>query len=148
MPGKKSLIDAKGEVRELTVADLSALRPPRKALPRSLRRKVGIRGPQKAPTKERITIRLSRSVVERFRARARDRRGLADACGCGAAELVKEAQAGGLNDVARIARECHPGSSGREDLTPRWRPVPTDRGENCSSRGDLALAGVSALCID
>ena len=68
MPGKKSLIDAKGEVRELTVADLSALRPPRKALSRALRRKVGIRGPQKAPTKERITIRLSRSVVERFRA--------------------------------------------------------------------------------
>lgn len=26
------------------------------------------RGPQKAPTKERVTIRLSRDVVERFRA--------------------------------------------------------------------------------
>jgi uncharacterized protein (DUF4415 family) len=29
---------------------------------------LGCRGPQKAPTKERITIRLSRDVVERFRA--------------------------------------------------------------------------------
>jgi uncharacterized protein (DUF4415 family) len=33
-----------------------------------LRRKVGQRGEQKAPTKERITIRLSRDVVETFRA--------------------------------------------------------------------------------
>jgi len=29
---------------------------------------VGVRGPQKAPTKERITIRLSPEVVARFRA--------------------------------------------------------------------------------
>jgi uncharacterized protein (DUF4415 family) len=29
---------------------------------------LGVRGPQKAPTKERITIRLSPEVVERFRA--------------------------------------------------------------------------------
>ncbi|MBI4741502.1 MAG: BrnA antitoxin family protein [Betaproteobacteria bacterium] len=35
-------------------------------LPESLRTK--LRGPQKTPTKERITIRLSREVVERFRA--------------------------------------------------------------------------------
>jgi len=33
-----------------------------------MRQKLGLRGPQKAPTKERITIRLSREVVERFRA--------------------------------------------------------------------------------
>lgn len=38
------------------------------ALPSSLRTKLGRRGPQKAPTKERITIRLSREVVECFRA--------------------------------------------------------------------------------
>lgn len=37
------------------------------ALPESLQRKLGQRGPQKAPTKERITIRLSREVVESFR---------------------------------------------------------------------------------
>lgn len=41
------------------------------ALPDTLRSKLsGLRkrGPQKTETKERITIRLSRSVVERFRA--------------------------------------------------------------------------------
>jgi len=32
-----------------------------------LRKKLGVRGPQRAPTKERITIRLSREVVEQFR---------------------------------------------------------------------------------
>lgn len=39
-------------------------------LPESLRDKLasGKRGPQKEPTKERITIRLSRDVVEQFRA--------------------------------------------------------------------------------
>jgi uncharacterized protein (DUF4415 family) len=40
-------------------------------LPSSLQttlRKVGERGPQKAPTKERITIRLSPDVLEHFRA--------------------------------------------------------------------------------
>lgn len=41
---------------------------PASSLPDSLRRKLGVRGPQKSPTKERITIRLSREVVERFRA--------------------------------------------------------------------------------
>ena len=30
--------------------------------------KLGVRGAQKTPTKERITIRLSREVVEQFRA--------------------------------------------------------------------------------
>lgn len=38
------------------------------ALPASLRRKIGGRGPQKAPTKERVTIRLSPDVVDTFRA--------------------------------------------------------------------------------
>ncbi|MDA8093397.1 MAG: BrnA antitoxin family protein [Betaproteobacteria bacterium] len=38
-------------------------------LPESLQTTLrGMRGPQKAPTKERITIRLSREVVEGFRA--------------------------------------------------------------------------------
>jgi len=39
-------------------------------LPESLQAKLATRtrGPQKAPTKERVTIRLSRDVVERFRA--------------------------------------------------------------------------------
>jgi uncharacterized protein (DUF4415 family) len=68
MPRQKPLIDAKGEVRELNVDDLKALRPAGKALSAILRRKVGIRGPQRSPTKERITIRLSRAVVQTFRA--------------------------------------------------------------------------------
>jgi uncharacterized protein (DUF4415 family) len=68
MPKRKPLTDAKGEVREITVNDLNAFRPARKALPESLRHKVGLRGPQKSPTKERITIRLSRNVVQSFRA--------------------------------------------------------------------------------
>jgi uncharacterized protein (DUF4415 family) len=37
-------------------------------LPAALQRKLGVRGPQRTPTKERITIRLSRDVVEQFRA--------------------------------------------------------------------------------
>ena len=41
---------------------------PFSALPESLRDKLGVRGAQKTPTKERITIRLSREVVEQFRA--------------------------------------------------------------------------------
>jgi uncharacterized protein (DUF4415 family) len=56
-----------GEVRELTASDLKQFRGA-DSLPQSLQRKLGVRGPQKAPTKERITIRLSRDVVERFRA--------------------------------------------------------------------------------
>jgi len=51
---------------EWTREDFERARPAAEVLPRSLLRKV--RGPQKAPTKERITIRLSRDVLERFRA--------------------------------------------------------------------------------
>lgn len=70
MPKSKPnpLIDAEGEVRELTVADLKRFRPAKEALPPSLRAKLRVRGPQKTPTKERVTIRLSRDVVQRFRA--------------------------------------------------------------------------------
>ncbi len=68
MPSPNPLTDAKGEVRELTVADMKRMRPAREVLPESLRAKVGVRGPQKSPTKERVTIRLSPEVVKRFRA--------------------------------------------------------------------------------
>lgn len=68
MPKSKPLVDAQGEVREISAAELKAFRPAAEVLPASLRRKVGIRGPQKTPTKERITIRLSPEVVQRFRA--------------------------------------------------------------------------------
>ena len=68
MPKRKPLIDSQGEVRELTAADMKRFRPAKKALPHSLRAKIGVRGLQRAPTKERITIRLSPEVVQRFRA--------------------------------------------------------------------------------
>jgi len=69
MASRKPLISADGEVRELTAEDMdmAKFKPPPEVLPLSLRKKLGVRGPQKAPTKERITIRLSREVVERFR---------------------------------------------------------------------------------
>ena len=67
MPTPKPLTDPDGEVRELSAADLKRFAGPA-ALSPGLQRKLGVRGPQRAPTKERITIRLSRDVVERFRA--------------------------------------------------------------------------------
>ena len=68
MPKRKPLIDKDGEVRALSTADIKLMRPARDALPASLRAKLGVRGPQRAPTKQRITIRLSPEVVEQFRA--------------------------------------------------------------------------------
>jgi uncharacterized protein (DUF4415 family) len=68
MANRKPLIDPEGEVRELDADDLALFRPAEAVLPESLRTKLGVRGPQKAPTKERITIRLSADVVARFRA--------------------------------------------------------------------------------
>lgn len=68
MPSSKPLIEPRGKGRELLAADLKSFRPAAQALPPSLRHKVGVRGPQTAPTKERITIRLSPDVVQRFRA--------------------------------------------------------------------------------
>jgi uncharacterized protein (DUF4415 family) len=67
MPKRVPLTRADGEVRELRTEDLRNFGPAA-SLPQSLQRKLGVRGPQKAPTKERITIRLSRDVVESFRA--------------------------------------------------------------------------------
>ncbi len=67
---KKPLVDAEGEVRELTTTDLKKFRPASEVLPPELQAKIGMRrrGPQKEATKERITIRLSSSVVADFRA--------------------------------------------------------------------------------
>ena len=67
MPKSKPLIDSKGEVRELTAADMKRFRPARQVLPDTLLAKLKVRGPQKAPVKERITIRLSPEVVQQFR---------------------------------------------------------------------------------
>jgi len=64
----KPLTNLNGEVREISSADLKGFRTAQEALPASVRQKVGVRGSQKTPTKERITIRLSPEVVARFRA--------------------------------------------------------------------------------
>lgn len=67
MPKSKPLTDSEGEVRQLTAADMKRFQNAKQALPGTLLKKLNVRGPQKAPTKERITIRLSPEVVQRFR---------------------------------------------------------------------------------
>ena len=69
MASRKPLTDEDGEVRELTAEDFKHFRPAAEVLTLSLQEKLGLRarGPQKAPTKERTTIRLSRDVLRRFR---------------------------------------------------------------------------------
>jgi uncharacterized protein (DUF4415 family) len=71
MANRKPLTDEEGEVRELTAEDFeqlvpfSALPPDEQEKLRSLKRH---RGLQKTPTKELISIRLSRDVVSKLRA--------------------------------------------------------------------------------
>ncbi len=74
MANRKPLTDDEGEVRELTAEDFKHF-VPFSGLPteeqenlRSLRKH---RGPQKTPTKELISIRLSRDVVSKLRASGR-----------------------------------------------------------------------------
>ncbi|SMD09748.1 BrnA antitoxin family protein [Rhizobium sp. RU36D] len=64
------LTDAEGEVREMTEEDFGHFRPTRDIIPDALavwERARGERGPQKAPVKERVGLRLNRDVVEHFR---------------------------------------------------------------------------------
>ena len=70
MNKRNPLIDADGEVRELKAAELRRFKPASEALPLALQKALGVRprGPQKAPTKVSTTIRLSRDVVQAFRA--------------------------------------------------------------------------------
>jgi uncharacterized protein (DUF4415 family) len=69
MKKHKPLSDEEGEIRELGLDDMKRFEPIREAgLPDSLLKKLGVRGPQKAPTKVRVSLRLSREVVEYFRA--------------------------------------------------------------------------------
>lgn len=67
MPKSKPLTDNEGEVRELTAADIKRFQISKQALPGTLLKKLNVRGAQKTPTKERITIRLSPEVVQQFR---------------------------------------------------------------------------------
>jgi uncharacterized protein (DUF4415 family) len=70
MTNRKPLTNEEGEVRELITEDFKHFRPASEVLSPGLRAKLATRrrGPQKSPTKERITIRLSQEVVEQFRA--------------------------------------------------------------------------------
>jgi len=63
------LTDAVGEVRELTRADAGRAMP-FSQLPASVQHTLASRhrGPQKAPTKQQVTVRFSPEVLARFRA--------------------------------------------------------------------------------
>jgi uncharacterized protein (DUF4415 family) len=68
----KPLTDKSGRVRELTREDIKRFRPAAEVLPQELlavlpKRKPGQRGVQKMPTKESVTVRYSRDVLEYFR---------------------------------------------------------------------------------
>lgn len=76
MKNRLPLTNEEGEVRELTREDFKHARPAREALPEILgqelaaelmKRKPGQRGAQKRPTKEPVTVRYSRDVLEYFR---------------------------------------------------------------------------------
>lgn len=73
MANRKPLTDDEGEVRELKAEDFKHAIPFSK-LPESLQEKLRSlkrRGPQRAPTKEMVSIRLSRDVLDRLRASGR-----------------------------------------------------------------------------
>jgi len=67
MTERKRMTDDAGEVREIRPSDMKDARR-FDQLPESLQAKLRTRGPQKAPTKEQISIRLSHDVLEGFRA--------------------------------------------------------------------------------
>ena len=68
MKKRKPLTDKDGEVRELTAADFRAMKP-LDQFPELVKliRGRGERGPQKTPTKQQVTLRLDKDVLERFR---------------------------------------------------------------------------------
>jgi uncharacterized protein (DUF4415 family) len=67
------LVDEHGEVRELTAEDFKDFRPSSDfpELVEAFERARGQRGPQKAPVKDRVGLRLDHDVVEHFRATGR-----------------------------------------------------------------------------
>jgi uncharacterized protein (DUF4415 family) len=65
---KRPLTNRAGEVRELDEEDMRAMRPAADVLPDPLvkiipKRRPGERGPQKAPTKKQVTVRLDADVL-------------------------------------------------------------------------------------
>jgi uncharacterized protein (DUF4415 family) len=80
MAKRKPLTDAHGEVRELTSADAASAKP-FSSLPESERKmllSLRRRGPQKAPRKVPVSIRLSSDVAEGLRATGRGWQSRAD----------------------------------------------------------------------
>ncbi len=70
---KKPLTNKSGEVRELMAEDIANFRPAAEVLPKELlailpKRARGERGPQKTPTKKRLTIRIDPEIERAFRA--------------------------------------------------------------------------------
>jgi len=64
------LTDEDGEVREITAEDFKHFRPTKDFYPEvveAFERARGQRGPQKAPVKERVALRLDRNIVDHFR---------------------------------------------------------------------------------
>jgi uncharacterized protein (DUF4415 family) len=74
MKKSKPLTDKDREVRELNDEDFRRFRPTYDVVPAELaelmkaHRARGQRGPQKAPTKTQLTIRIDTDIVDRFRA--------------------------------------------------------------------------------
>ncbi|MEY2597800.1 MAG: hypothetical protein RLZZ142_59 [Verrucomicrobiota bacterium] len=70
MKKRSALTDPEGEVREITKEDMPHFKPASEVLPSAFLKqfKPRGRGPKKAPTKEATTIRLSKSVLQTFRA--------------------------------------------------------------------------------
>ena len=64
------LTDDEGEVRELTAEDFKHFRPTSEfpEIADAFERARGQRGPQKAPVKDRVGLRLDHDIVEHFRA--------------------------------------------------------------------------------
>jgi uncharacterized protein (DUF4415 family) len=80
MANRKPLIDEDGEVREIAAEDVARFKP-FSALPASEQKvllKLRRRGPQKAPRKVPISIRLSLDVAEGLRATGNGWQGRAD----------------------------------------------------------------------
>ncbi|MCP2501745.1 MAG: BrnA antitoxin family protein [Deltaproteobacteria bacterium] len=70
---RKPLTDKSGEVRELTREDIRAMRPAIEVLPPELlailpKRKPGQRGPQRAPVKKKISLRVDAEVLAYYKA--------------------------------------------------------------------------------
>jgi uncharacterized protein (DUF4415 family) len=75
MASRLPAIDEDGEVGDLSEVDPDLFRPASEVLQPELyaallemNRRAGVRGPQRAPTKTRVSIRLSPEVVSAFKA--------------------------------------------------------------------------------